>query len=411
MKEINLEELKASPVTDYFEMSDVETVLSRVHPLGYKKAIGKRMAYSVEYRGEWVAVLLFDVPVDANKLRESRIGWTKSQMQERRKHVANNSRFAVLPKYQGVKNLASKSLSLVASRISKDWLRQYGIPLLALETYVDPIHNNNQGSCYKACGWEELGLSTGYMVDGERTHRKIYFLKELHPDSYKALSSDIPHALITGIKSVSKESNNNFVYDAGKISLKELQEHLSKTIIDYRKPISRKYKLIPLLSFCISAVLSGYTQYRQIADWISKIPANQRVEFGLPGDDTPHESTIGKIFAKLDATQLKDAINTWLIKTYNDPKLKVISLDGKAVRGTATDLKKQRGFLNVYADELGIVIEQLPTKKGAGEKSTAIQAIKNLPEEICKGKIIMADALHTSEEMIEEIKKKVVATS
>jgi hypothetical protein len=125
--------------------------------------------------------------------------------------LANNSRFLVGKHYENIPNLASKILSLVAERISRDWLRRYGVPILALETYVDPDYNDNQGTCYIAAGWKRLGLSSGYQETGkERTSGKWYFLKSLHPKSFEALRSEIPHALMTGVKEVSGESNNNF---------------------------------------------------------------------------------------------------------------------------------------------------------------------------------------------------------
>ena len=102
-------------------------------------------------------------------------------------------------------------------------MRRYGIPLLVVETYVDPEHNDNQGTCYTAAGWENLGYSSGYQAYGkERTHPKLYFLKALNSNSYGALRSEIPHALLTGVKDVSGKSNSNYVLDASKFNLKSL---------------------------------------------------------------------------------------------------------------------------------------------------------------------------------------------
>ena len=401
---INLDKIKVEPVYDYFERADVSSVLSRCHPLGDRKAIGARIAYAASYRGEWLGVLLFDQPADRNKHREARIGWNSTQVVERRKHIANNSRFALLPKYQGVANLASKILSLVCARISEDWRKQYGVALLAVETYVDPSHNDNQGTCYTAAGWEQLGLSSGYLkTDGERTHGKWYFLKALHADSYRALSSDIPHALLTGVKDVSGKSNNNYVLDAAKIDLKGLQKVLSQ-IKDPRRRQARKYELVPLLSLCICAVVSGYTQYRQIADWISKLPLKERVRFGLPADHLPHETTISNFLSGIDSEQLRAVLTNWLLTTFNSKKIKTISLDGKAIRASSSQTHEQHGFLNVFAHELGIVINQIPTAKGGAEKIAARKILKN--DQLLDNKIILADAIHTDAEFVKTIVKK-----
>ena len=407
---IDINKLKVEPVYEYFDRADVESVLSRCHPLGAKKGIGRRISYAASYRGEWVAVLLFDKAVDRNKSRKAKIGWSTSQEKERRQHVANNSRFVILPKYHNIPNLASRVLSLVSARISSDWHKQYGVPLLALETYVDPEHNDNTGTCYEASGWENLGYSTGHLHNnGERTHSKWYFLKALHKDSYKALSADIPHALLTGIKEVDGKSNNNYVLDASKISLSELQEDL-KSITDSRNRQGRVYDFVPLLSFCITAVVSGYTQYRQIADWISQIPPEDRVRFGLPGDRCPHERTIGLFLASIDPQELKEVLTHWLVKTYDKDskhsKVKTVSLDGKVLRATSSDASEQKSFLNVFAHELGIVIDHVPTKKGGGELVSARKILGDGGEELFAGKMVLADALHTDRTFIKTLEKK-----
>lgn len=403
--EIELEKIKAAPVTDYFDRGEVEALLERHHPLGAKKAKGARLCYSASYKGEWLAVLLFDAPVDRNKLREARIGWNREQRDARIQHVANNSRYLIAPRYAGTKNLASKILSLVTARISKDWQRRYGVPLLAVETYVDPTYHGNTGACYAGAGWENLGYSTGYQPYGEeRTHGKLYFLKALHKDSFAALSSQIPHALMTGVKEVSGESNNNYVLDASKFDMRALQKEI-EGVSDPRRKSGQRYGFVPFLSLCIAAVISGYTQYRQIADWISKLPGHDRVRFGLRGDKVPHENTVGDFLRRIDPEQLQRVLSGWLMKTYGkELHGETVLMDGKAQRATSWNSDSQRAFLNVMAGELGIVIEHQPTTKGGGEKNTAHEVLASNLE--LEGKIVIADAIHTDRAMIEDIQKK-----
>src|SRR4051812_49284152 len=103
---IELDKLKAKLVTDYYDREEVDTLLSRHHPLGSRKMMGgRRLCYSVSYRGTWVAVLLFDTPVRRNKHREARIGWSDAQRENRLQHIASNSRYLIAPKYAGTKNL------------------------------------------------------------------------------------------------------------------------------------------------------------------------------------------------------------------------------------------------------------------------------------------------------------------
>jgi len=407
---LDISKVKVEPITDYFEREFAGDLVSRHHPLGEKRLKGRRLVYSAKYKDDWLGVLFFDQSVNRNKHRESKIGWNDIQRKERLKHVVNNSRFVVLSGCAGIKNLASKILSLATNRLSSDWEERYGIPLLAVETYVDPAQNNNRGSCYEAAGWKNLGYSSGFeMVNGERTHSKWYYLKALHKDSYAALRADVPHALTTGVKSVSGKSNNNYVLDAAKLDLKGLQSALSK-IPDPRKKHGQRYKFLPLLSLCVAAVLSGYTQYRQIADWISKLPPETRVKFGLGGDRVPTESTVAKFISKIDPEKLQAVLTDWLLKTYKkELKMEVLALDGKAITATGSSAGKQVKHLNVFASELGIVINQVPTKGGSGENKTAQKVVKN--DANLSNKIILADAIHTEKEFIKEVQKKTLRTS
>jgi predicted transposase YbfD/YdcC len=404
-KTINFNKIKIFPAMTMEDRDDAQTVLSRCHVLGGKKPLGQRITYLVMYDGIIVAVALFDAPVDMNKLRAEAIGWNHAQEKERKKYITNQSRFAFTPLFANIPNLASKILSRICARISQDWMAQYGTPILALETYVDPEHNNNQGTCYKANGWQLLGNSTGHKAKGKkRTHPKLYFLKALHRDSFKALSSDIPHALITGVKSVTKESNNNFVLDANKIKLSDLLKKFSR--IEDKRKTRVIYNLAVILSLSICAVMSGYSQYRQIADWIGKISAPERARFGLPGNRLPDESTIRKLISKIDPAQIEELLNEWLFENFDIAKTDSISIDGKANRGTSKDPTKQHGFLNVYATNLGICIKTYRCTKGGGEKPVAKQAIKELPVCLKEGTMILLDALHTEQETYDLILKK-----
>jgi len=402
---IDLNQIEVYPVFDYFERADIESVLSRCHPLGTKKAIGRRLAYAAHIDDEWVAVLLFDTAVDRNKYRAAEIGWTPNIEVKNREYIACNSRFAILPLYQNVPNLASKVLGLVAARISEDWKQHYKIPLLALETYVDPDHNQNQGTCYEAAGWKNLGISSGYeKKNGERTHGKYYLFKTLHPDSYAALASELPHPLITGAKEVSGKSSNNYTLDLSRIDWKSLQRAL-KEVPDPRRR-SGVYKFVPLLSLCVIAVLCGYTQYRQIADWISKLSPEQLMRFGLPGHRTPNERSIGKFLSRIDSEKLHHVLTSWLLKEFpENRKVKAIQIDGKALRGYSSQVKERKSLLNVYADGLGIVLQQVPTV-GLDERAAAKEAIAQDAHGLLEGSVVVGDALHTDQGLARALKKK-----
>ena len=102
------------------------------HYLGFKQFGGRGLRYIAEWSGEWLALHL----------------------------IGNNTRFLVLKKGQGVKNLASRVLALNLRRLSADWEAAWGHGLELAETFVDPARFG--GTCYRASNWLELGLSKGY---------------------------------------------------------------------------------------------------------------------------------------------------------------------------------------------------------------------------------------------------------
>ncbi|WP_230988031.1 Druantia anti-phage system protein DruA [Bathymodiolus japonicus methanotrophic gill symbiont] len=72
--------------------------------------------------------------------------------------IANNSRFLIIPE-QHYPNLASRILSLCERRISLDWQKHFGYPLLLLETFVDPQYF--YGTIYRAANWIHVGEARG----------------------------------------------------------------------------------------------------------------------------------------------------------------------------------------------------------------------------------------------------------
>ncbi|MBS3779247.1 MAG: DUF4338 domain-containing protein [Desulfovermiculus sp.] len=74
----------------------------------------------------------------------------------------------MLPEWH-IPNLGSKVLSLVQKCIVHDWQKNFGHPVLLVETFVDPRHFH--GCVYKAANWTYVGNTKGY----RRTRRGYTF--------------------------------------------------------------------------------------------------------------------------------------------------------------------------------------------------------------------------------------------
>jgi hypothetical protein len=125
----------------------------------------------------------------------------------------------------------------------------------------------------------------------------------------------------------------------------------------------------------------------------------------MRGDMTPIEGTVANLLRQIDPEQLGTALTEYLRKTFpRRDNYKFILLDGKSLRGTDSETSKQVGFLNVFASELGIVIDQIPCQKGGGEKIAARKFLDKSQD--LAGKIVIADAIHTDSKFVEALEKK-----
>ena len=134
-------------------------LLRQHHYLGHNSTVGENLQYLVsDIQGRPLACVLFGAAAWQCKPRDQFIGWDAPTRQRRLGHVANNTRFLVLP-WVSVPHLASHVLGTIAWRLSGDWQRKYGHPIHLMETFVDT--SRFQGGCYRAANWQQVGLTTG----------------------------------------------------------------------------------------------------------------------------------------------------------------------------------------------------------------------------------------------------------
>jgi hypothetical protein len=132
--------------------------LARFHYLGCPEPLGQ-LHYLVEDRqGRDVAVMLFGPAAWKVGPRDRFIGWTDAQRQERLGHLAQHTRFLILP-WVEVPHLASHLLAQGLARVAVDWPAQYGRRLWLVETFVE--RGRFAGTCYRAANWVHLGPTQG----------------------------------------------------------------------------------------------------------------------------------------------------------------------------------------------------------------------------------------------------------
>ena len=187
----NLEEVRLEVVVELEEKKLWNEYVQRYHPLGYKNPFGYRMRYFITCRQGRLGCLLFSGAAKSLGARDGWIGWSEQQRLRNLAWVINLSRHLIFP-WVEVKNLSSHVLGKVARGIADEWQKRWKYRPILMETFVDPRYR--EGSCYKAAGWEHVGMTTGkgLVRDGGSYHTspKKIFMKPLVEEFRKLLCSE-----------------------------------------------------------------------------------------------------------------------------------------------------------------------------------------------------------------------------
>ena len=131
------------------ELGRFSALLSVHHWLGPRLS-GQVIRYVATVGGEWVALAGFGSAALRCPVREQFLGWDELTRSRRLELVVASQRLCVLPAGRRA-NLASAVLAACLRRLSGDYLRCFGHPVLAVETFTDPARH--AGSCYAAAGF------------------------------------------------------------------------------------------------------------------------------------------------------------------------------------------------------------------------------------------------------------------
>jgi SRSO17 transposase len=134
-------------------------LVKKFHYLGFQQMIGCRAKYLVYLGKKLVGAISFCSAAYKLGPRDQFVGWDENTRLEYLPHLLNNNRFLILP-WIKVHNLASSILALSLKKVRIDWIEQYGVEPLMVETFVD--HEKYRGTCYIASNWTYIGRTKGF---------------------------------------------------------------------------------------------------------------------------------------------------------------------------------------------------------------------------------------------------------
>jgi hypothetical protein len=402
---------KAAPESDYLRQVTVrlmgpeererfDALLESEHYLHSARVGGPSLRYVAEVQGQWVALLVFSGAAPHTKAREQKIGWTPRQRARRLCWVVNNSRFLVLPDRQRYPNLASRVLALALKRLSADWQQQWGHPVVLVESYVD--ESQYRGTCYRACGFEAVGLTAGYGRSSrdyyeEHGQPKQLYLRELRRRALRILRQGrLPTDLAEHEDKVSGPCPLRATHLD---SLLEVFEEFR----DQRRGHGLRHRQPFVLACAAVAMLMGAGGYEAFEDECRKLNQRQLRALGCRRDPktggyrAPSDTTFFRVLNRLDVAEFDLRMGQWMM-AQEISILQGLAIDGKCLRGSARTDGKPLQLLSAVSHRLRLTVAQQPIEEKSNEIPALQPLLRKLPKGALEGSLITADAIQCQQE-------------
>jgi hypothetical protein len=378
------------------ERERFDRLLIEGHYLHSADFVGEQLRYVAEYRGQWVALLVWSAGAYKLKLREQWIGWSERQKRRRLPLVVNNSRFFIAEPHH-IPNLASRVMKLNVQRLSADWEQVYLHAVLIAESFVDP--EQFRGTTYQVSGWTLLGKTKGFQRSQQDFYQahdrpKQLWVRELRPGARTILRG---HNLPQACRACEEDQSPDCPQSPEELGR---MKAFFGAIADWhvRKP---DYPLDSLVAVTVCAMLCKVCLgQRDLAAFARNLTRDQRKALGFPRDWTsrihryiaPSESTFARMLQHLDNQGLQRALLRWLdhLLGKRESKADQLSVDGK-------ELLNSQGVqvVSAYSVQSGRWLGCEAVAQGSNE----IPAVQRLLRRVdLEGSLVTADALNTQTE-------------
>ncbi len=379
------------------ERDEFDRRLEHQHYLASARLAGQSLRYVAQLDGQWVALLTFSAAALHLKGREQWIRWTPRQRARRLGLVVNNSRFLVLPERARYPNLASRVLGLCLRRLSDDWQAQWGHPVLVVESFVE--ETRYRGTCYRACGFEAVGLTEGYGRASrdfyhEHGQPKQLYLRELRPRARGILRRGrLPPDLAEHEESIAGPCP----FRAGELG--SLLDRF-RVLRDQRCGHGLRHRQPFVLACAAVATLMGSSGYQAFEDTGKKFTQRQLKALGCQQDQqgryaAPSDSTFFRVLTALDAAHFESVVGAWLLEQ-EVSVLARLAVDGKVLRGSGRLDGKPLQLFSAVSHRLRLTLAQVPIEEKSNEIPALPRLLRSLPP--LEGTLITADAMHCQQE-------------
>jgi len=375
-------------------------LVRRRHYLKSADLVGEQLRYVVtDAQGHWLALIGWSAAAFHLKARDQSIEWSEQQRQARLHLVAQNSRLLILADRHKLPNLASRALSLCLQRLSEDWQKKYGHPIVMVESFVD--RQLHYATAYKASGWEPLGYSAGFKRVSqdfyERHDRpKELWVKVLDDQAWDWLRApELPAPLARYEKATPPPCS----VDTRRMS--SLFERFEQ-VEDWREPIGKRHRLATAMAIVALACLAGVGQgYRAVSRFAKRLNRHQRRQLKCwihPDTDlsqVPSEAVFQRVLQKFPRCDIEKMAVQWQNDVLGKvPATDAVVIDGKEVCGA--DLMLVNAVAQPSQRLLGV--------ESVDSKTNEIPTARTLIERLdLQGKMTQLDGMHTQHQTVHQI--------
>ncbi len=271
-------------------------------------------------------------------------------------------------------------------RLSNDWLKLHGKPILVVETFVD--ETLYRGTRYKACGFVAIGATAGFARSSrdfytEHGKPKQLFVREIHPRGCALLrQARLPESLADYERTV-----------AGPCPL---QAHALGDLYQRFRQLGdprRGHGLLHRHSFILATAavctLMGAGGFRDFEAVSRKFTTRQLKALGCRPDTqgklrSPSDSTFRRVINACEVRTFARIVGQWML----EQKISAIArlaLDGKPLQ-----------IFSAVTHHLRLTLEQVPIEDKTNEIPNFIPLLKELDPP--PGTLITADAMHCRQE-------------
>jgi hypothetical protein len=182
---------------------------------------------------------------------------------------------------------------------------------------------------------------------------------------------------------------------------------LLRTLKDRRRKQGRRHPLEVILIIIIMAIMTGAKSERAIARFSKNNEKSLIKALKIQRQEVPTRSVIKGVIENIDFKALQNIFYQWALKIIPIKKKDIISIDGKALKGTVTEAQNNlQSFISLVSVFAGKRKQVLTATKIETSKENEIPAVQELIKMLDLRDITFTlDALHCQEKTVKIIKK------